>query len=553
MRPLVVEAYEDVTRPSGGFVVIRMDGLDDTSRTATFSLRPVDLSGGGAGDGQRLKRLTGLKAVATRAAGDRHELIVGPDVVASPLLLAGTPVVIELDGGNLRGQFLWPSVAPPVAPRRRQRMAAARQAMTDGPAGPILPAAPAAPATADAPAEVVDQPPEQHAKDGAGGSSCEGAKAPGGTGSARTVGGTAELVAPDAQSKEAPAASAAVYTIDRRAPPPSRLRAVVRGRWKLAAKIAAAAVAGLLVSRQLGSWLEEAPLPPPSRSLQRSVPAGSPPAEAQLALERAAKADRAAAVEPVLPPAVPRGASPPACGQPELTATVLEGGRVRLRLAAPCLGQVPVLVRAGGPTQELRLDSEGRTEAVLDLVAGPAPLEVRLPDGTMMTRPIATGGLAPYTKVTLLWQAPVDLDLHVLEHAARSGEPGHLWSGAPGTGDEARARTLERRRPYGFISQASAGTEIGDKSEAYTVFHGGADERLPMRFAIDYVTRGDRTAEPWCGSGRLAEIPFEIVISSAVGTVASEAGVIAAVPCGRLLDARSRLSEISLPARSVRK
>ena len=117
MRKIIVEAFEDESRPQGGHAVILLHGLDNVPQSTTFRLRPVD-----AGQHTELRSLwrnNALSPITTRVTDRGVEFVVGPDIVGNPMLLSGTPVVIELPDAGVRGEFLWPSVAPLAPPRRR--------------------------------------------------------------------------------------------------------------------------------------------------------------------------------------------------------------------------------------------------------------------------------------------------------------------------------------------------------------------------------------------------------------------------------------------------
>lgn len=116
MRQITVEAFEDESRPQGGHAVILLHGLDGVDARPTFRLKPVDATG--SSDARAL-RGRAMAPLATRKTHQGVELLVGPEVVANPQLLSGTPVIIELPEVGVRGEFLWPNVRPLLQSRRR--------------------------------------------------------------------------------------------------------------------------------------------------------------------------------------------------------------------------------------------------------------------------------------------------------------------------------------------------------------------------------------------------------------------------------------------------
>ena len=112
MRTLTVQAYEDLSRPEGGHAIIAVQGLDGAEEKLAFRLRPLD--GGGAA-----AWIDGGKAISKRTTEEGVELVVGPEIADSEVLLPGTVVEIEFPKAGCRGEFLWPNIAPALRPKRR--------------------------------------------------------------------------------------------------------------------------------------------------------------------------------------------------------------------------------------------------------------------------------------------------------------------------------------------------------------------------------------------------------------------------------------------------
>ena len=136
MRKLSVEVHEDSGRPGGGHAVIRLLGLDTLPDSLTYRLKPVDSAHGpdapGAfAEGDRIP-------LATRLTADGAELVVGPEIVENPAFLPGTLAVIEIAKCGVRGEFLWPRIAPLVRPKRRHLLGARPQRETKPEATPEI-------------------------------------------------------------------------------------------------------------------------------------------------------------------------------------------------------------------------------------------------------------------------------------------------------------------------------------------------------------------------------------------------------------------------------
>ena len=119
MRMIGVQAFEDPSKPEGGHAVILLRGLATAPDRPAFRLRPVDATAAGPGDWPD----DWHQAILARTTEQGVELVIGPEVADSPLLLPGTAVEIELPDLAVRGEFLWPSVTPLARPRRRSIIA----------------------------------------------------------------------------------------------------------------------------------------------------------------------------------------------------------------------------------------------------------------------------------------------------------------------------------------------------------------------------------------------------------------------------------------------
>lgn len=117
MRRIEIEAFEDRTRPDGGHAVIVLHGVGRLPSDLVFRLQPVEFS---ALDGAAPSWLGhDQRPEAMLATPDGPALVIGPEITDSPLLVAGSLVEIVLPQAGIRGEFLWPTIAPHGPTRRR--------------------------------------------------------------------------------------------------------------------------------------------------------------------------------------------------------------------------------------------------------------------------------------------------------------------------------------------------------------------------------------------------------------------------------------------------
>ena len=117
MRKLNIEVQEESGRPGGGHAVIRLMGLQSLPDNVTYRIRPVDTALHSDGQGAWIE--SDRQPLATRITTEGAELVVGPEIVENPAFMPGTLAVIEVAKCGVRGEFLWPRIAPLVRPKRR--------------------------------------------------------------------------------------------------------------------------------------------------------------------------------------------------------------------------------------------------------------------------------------------------------------------------------------------------------------------------------------------------------------------------------------------------
>lgn len=576
MQLIFVEAHEDESRPQGGHAVIVIQGLASLPDKALFRLKPID---GRVPQG----RLNGAKTIpltplAIRQTESTIELLAGPEVVSNPLLLAGTPVALEIVDADVRGEFLWPNVAPLKQPRRRKIAAAkkrpdetagangsAAHAETNGSGDLGLSmlegfeqskSAPQFAPSALAPTTFDKDPPAASGEDKNGASVAD---------EAAGAASDSTSAAPEAPvSSSASQSNAALDEIFRPSlPETSRVQwyrpsdgkpGSRRGSpWPLLAAAAVALFGGYYAflrgpEASLGApkGLTEAaapiaavetPAPPPA------TPPATPP-------ESPKSTTTAAALSPAMSAAKP----PLACADPEITTTALDGGRMGLAIKAACHKNEDVRLAYGGATFVHRLDGNGKLDLVLDCFAGDAkPAELTFADNAPKSIPIVANDLARVSKVAILWQAPVNLDLHAFEYAALAGQRGHIFAGTPGSAAAALKETEAGPRGRGFMSTASDGKTSGDKVEVYTFFNRDDQTTGAVDFAIDDETRGDMPTAANCTGGAEAEVPYRVSLLIRGKVAGTEKGRIGAAACGAALSPAVRLARGALPVLKARK
>lgn len=243
-----------------------------------------------------------------------------------------------------------------------------------------------------------------------------------------------------------------------------------------------------------------------------------------------------------------------ACAEPEVTTEPMDGGMMRIRVAAACRKNEAVQISYGGAELIRNLDAWGSLDLALDCFAGASSVvELRFADGSRKTLAVTANDLDKVSKVAVIWRAPVNLDLHVFEYGAGFDKPGHVWAKAPGAQGAARLKAQAERKGHGYLSSTDGEKSLGDKIEVYTFFHNDEQATGSIALALDYETRGETPSAATCGRGALAEVDFQVVILPRKGQATRQSGVLTRVDCGTKISQEARYNQSALPGLRIRK
>lgn len=253
--------------------------------------------------------------------------------------------------------------------------------------------------------------------------------------------------------------------------------------------------------------------------------------------------DRAEAAGPQVAQAV----SGP-CGDPTITVLPLPGGRSQFSITDACRARQTVRFDYAGVPFLQVLDAAGRLDFILDCFAGDGtPVEIAFQDGSVFTRNAVARDMKRVSKISVLWSAEVNLDLHAFEYAAALGKRGHVWAGAPSSPDLARQNGRAEERGQGFMSHVSAGLNGESKLEVYTFWHHRRQPRGVVRLALDFESRGSTPNGETCGGGRLAEVRFLVLQLTNGGQFTRSQGAFEAAACGVSLSDQARYNDKAIP------
>lgn len=534
MRQVAVEAYADKRRTHGGYAVILLRGVTDLPPHTRVRLRPGD---GGVHDTlRRPSNADTFVPLTTRITADGAEIVIGP---VGAHYAPAAPVRIEIDDAGIHGEFLWPCIVAP-APERRRRVIVARP-LRAAPAPPPL-AADASPGALPPPAAAGDsamQPPPVPPRLPDEHRSAQAAMPVDATHprplplplprhAAATVAERASLVA-DVRTPLPPAPGSAALAVESAAVhvPKRRFPRFLADRRAAVLDLESEPVSSYPVAGRLDRrW---------RRKVGAGLALGLTAIAGMLAVPLARHAERLGWSDgggaPITTASIAR--LPVHCAAPVVEGEALDAGMMRLQVRSSCHAGQDVHIAYGGVDLVRRLDAVGTLDTEIDCFAGAkGDVAIRFGDGTARTLPVTARDLERVSKVALIWQAPVNLDLHAFEYGAQPGESGHRWNRAASSLDAARRAATRGGRGSGFISTAADGRSPGDQIEVYTFMHADGQTRGIVSFALDHAMDGAGLSQASCGDGALAEVGFRITMHSPSRKRLDDGGLIAPAECG---------------------
>lgn len=226
----------------------------------------------------------------------------------------------------------------------------------------------------------------------------------------------------------------------------------------------------------------------------------------------------------------------------------LRGGRVRIAIEARCHANKTVAIAYDAARFRLSLDKAGKRTFVLDLFAGTdTAASVIFPDGHETALSLNSPDADKVAKIALIWNAPVDLDLHAFEYGAGRSSYGHIWAGSPATARDAADEAAASKRGRGFLSFADDGSSPGTHLEAYTFLPVAGRLDGPVRFQLDYTSRGDKPAAPHCGDGKHARVAYTLIRKLPGAEPERRNGTLESAPCGVRIAERARYVPAPIP------
>src|SRR5215475_517222 len=211
----------------------------------------------------------------------------------------------------------------------------------------------------------------------------------------------------------------------------------------------------------------------------------------------------------VLTPPLPSYAATAPCPAPTIEVASRPGGQLHFKIQSPCRKGELVIGRYGEFVIMERFDAYGKMEFQLDCFLGNREFDLTFMDNwSAANRPCSAVEIA-LTKVAIVWQDHVDLDLHAFEYAASPGSDYDLSERNPGSYETAQSTYARSGRSHGFMSTVSDGQRLGHNVEVYTLVRHSAEPRGLIALAVGLGSHDDIAGHESCSNSQRNRLRVE--------------------------------------------
>ncbi|MEM9138294.1 MAG: hypothetical protein AAGB15_00560 [Pseudomonadota bacterium] len=202
-----------------------------------------------------------------------------------------------------------------------------------------------------------------------------------------------------------------------------------------------------------------------------------------------------------------RPAGLPCVTPPATTIDVGRAAQSTILIMAPCHANTVAELTYSGLRLAVPLDSDGNGTVTALGFEPNSPALVIFSTGEKIDFDLPFKGINKVSRVALVWDTPVALELNALEFGAQPGTAGHVRPENP------KSFAAVRRGGGGFLSTYFAYGDIGQNAQFYTHFTRQGGQSGIVKLMIDFASRSRDKLEGTCGSGEYAAPQFLIMRS----------------------------------------
>ncbi len=188
----------------------------------------------------------------------------------------------------------------------------------------------------------------------------------------------------------------------------------------------------------------------------------------------------------------------PAAQEPVLTSTVagdcaadmalsaVPGAEVTVTINSPCRAGQPFRITHEALEFNAVLGEDGQADVTFPVFSEQAAVTVTFTDGAGVSDSVQVPDMFRFNRVAIVWNSPVDLNLHALEYGASRGGDGHVWAGSPGD-----YRTARRVGGGYLVTLGGDNFLAGPKAEVYSVPISARTQNGIINLSIEVADQGD--------------------------------------------------------------
>lgn len=220
------------------------------------------------------------------------------------------------------------------------------------------------------------------------------------------------------------------------------------------------------------------------------------------------------------------------CAAPQIEVASQIGGQRQFKIRSPCRKGELVIARYGELVIMERFDGNGNLAFQLDCFQGDREVDLIFLNNWRTTNRSCSAVESALTKVAIVWQDRVDLDLHALEYAAPPGSDYDRSARNPGSYQTAQSDYLNSGRSRGFMSTVSDGQQLGHNVEVYTLVRHPNEPRGLIAMAVALGSRDNVASRDSCSNGRRElRVDLDVYVLERGTKLRSYERTFAAPPC----------------------
>ncbi|MEM9059792.1 MAG: hypothetical protein AAGD13_04955 [Pseudomonadota bacterium] len=194
---------------------------------------------------------------------------------------------------------------------------------------------------------------------------------------------------------------------------------------------------------------------------------------------------------------------------PAMTIDVRRAARSIVTVNAPCHSNTVAQLEYSGLRLALPLNGEGKGDLTVLGFEPNAPALLSFDNGETIDFDLPFKGVERVSRVALVWEMPVSLELNAVEFGSALLSNDHVRP------DNPRSFQDVRRRGGGFLHSYRSYVGIGQNAQVYSFWHRRGGRHGVVKLMIDYASRSRDLLDGTCGDGKYAAPNFLIIRSEA--------------------------------------